>query len=106
MPKAYSRDLVERRYCSRGDPVRRDARQQERLRPACVGGKSAAAALVSADGSFALKLRGGAFLAVGRVRGRDFDLIAQRPDLTLVETVAELRKRRIKIQPQLRSGVF
>ena len=29
------------------------------------------------------------------------DLIAQRSDLTLVETVAELRKRRIKTQPQL-----
>ncbi len=29
------------------------------------------------------------------------DLIAQRPDLTLVETVAELRKRRIKTSHQL-----
>ena len=32
------------------------------------------------------------------------DLIAQQPDLTLVETVAELRKRRIKTSRS--SGVF
>jgi len=34
--------------------------------------------------------------AAGRVRGGDFALIAERSDLTLLETVAELRKRRIK----------
>jgi hypothetical protein len=38
------------------------------------------------------------------------DLIAQRPDLTLVETVAELRKRRIKTsrssRPRLRRSVM
>ena len=33
------------------------------------------------------------------------DLIAQRPDLTLVETVAELRKRRIKTSRRARFGI-
>jgi hypothetical protein len=41
--------------------------------------------------------RGGAHFAAGRARGRDLGSdIAEQPDLTLVETVGELRKRRIR----------
>ena len=52
--------------------------------------------------SAAPKPRGGSVSPLEEFAVEILDLIAQRPDLTLVETVAELRKRRIKA----RSGVF
>ena len=63
-----------------------------------------AAALVSAEGA-APKPRGGSVSPLEEFAVEILDLIAQRPDLTLVETVAELRKRRIK-PAAARSGVF
>ena len=42
------------------------------------------------------KPRGGSVSPLEEFAVEILDLIAQRPDLTLVETVAELRKRRIK----------
>src|SRR6202035_4762126 len=59
-----------------------------------VGGK-VAAALVSAEERRPEAARRERF-AVGRVRGRDFGSDRPTAGLTLVETVAELRKRRIK----------
>ena len=46
--------------------------------------------------SAAPKPRGGSVSPLEEFAVEILDLIAQRPDLTLVETVAELRKRRIK----------
>ena len=46
--------------------------------------------------SAAPKPRGGSVSPLEEIAVEILDLIAQRPDLTLVETVAELRKRRIK----------
>ena len=40
--------------------------------------------------------RGGSISPLEEFSGEILDLIARQPDLTLVETVAELRKRRIK----------
>ena len=93
MPKAYSRDLRERVITACGDwcVATRGSRAFRGQRG--VGGKVAAAGISrGAPPEAARRER----FAAGRVRGRDFDLTAQRPDLTLVETVAELRKRRIK----------
>ena len=47
-------------------------------------------------GRCAAKPRGGSVSPLEEFAVEILDLIAQRPDLTLVETVAELRKRRIK----------
>src|ERR1700684_4568442 len=46
--------------------------------------------------SAAPKPRGGSVSPQEAVADQILDLIAQQPDLTLVETVAELRKRRIR----------
>src|SRR6516162_8312410 len=46
--------------------------------------------------SAAPKPRGGSISPLEEFSGEILDLIARQPDLTLVETVAELRKRRIK----------
>ena len=68
-------------------PVRRDARQQSvsRWLQRWYQQRSAAP-----------KPRGGSVSPLEEFAVEILDLIAQRPDLTLVETVAELRKRRIK----------
>ena len=49
--------------------------------------------------SAAPKPRGGSISPLEEFAEQVLDLIAQKPDLTLVETVAELRKRRISNQP-------
>jgi transposase len=46
--------------------------------------------------SAAPKPRGGSISPLEKVAARVLSLIAEEPDLTFVETVAELRKRRIK----------
>ena len=51
------------------------------------------------------KPRGGSVSPLEEFAEQILDLIARRPDLTLVETVAKLRKRRIRTHI-LRSGVF
>ena len=77
-------------------PVRRDARGSRAFRgQRGVGGK-VAAALVSAEERRPEAARGGSVSPLEEFAVEILDLIAQRPDLTLVETVAELRKRRIK----------
>ena len=102
MPKAYSGDLrsafitaVETGASRRGGS--RAFRGQRG-----VGGKSGCSAGISGEEAPPTKPRGGErFRRWKSSRSRFLDLIAQRPDLTLVETVAELRKRLDQNQPQL-----
>ena len=98
MPKAYSRDLRERVITAVETGASRRARQQSVSRPRGVGGK-VAAALVSAEERRPEAARRERF-AVEEFAVEILDLIAQRADLTLVETVAELRKTD-QNQPQL-----
>ena len=102
MPKAYSRDLRERVItavepcvATRGSRAFRDQRG--------VGGK-VAAALVSAE-ERRPEPRGGSVSPLEEFAVEILDLIAQRPDLTLVETVAEPRSDGSK-PAAARSGVF
>ena len=76
-------------------PVRRDAQAAERFE---VSVASAVKWLQRwyQQRSAAPKPRGGSVSPLEEFAVEILDLIAQRPDLTLVETVAELRKRRIK----------
>ena len=77
-------------------PVRRDAEGSRAFRgQRGVGGKVAAQRWYQ-QRSAAPKPRGGSVSPLEEYAVEILDLIAQRPDLTLVETVAELRKRRIK----------
>ena len=96
MPKAYSRDLRERVITGWWRSVRVATRGSRAFRgQRGVGGK-VAAALVSAEERRPEAARGGPVSPLEEFAVEILDLIAQRPDLTLVETVAELRKRRIK----------
>ena len=103
--KGYSRDLRGARYppsCGDRCVATRGSRAFRGQRG--VGGK-VAAALVSGEAPHP-KPRGGSVSPLEEFAVEILDLIAQRPDLTLVETVAELRKRRIKTSRSSRSGVF
>src|SRR2546421_3663749 len=74
-------------------PARRDARRRNVSRSA-----SAVKWLQRwcEERTAAPKPRGGSISPLEEFAAEILDLIAQQPDLTLVETVAELRKRRIK----------
>ena len=74
-------------------PVRRDARQLSVSRSAW---RRRWLQRWYQQRSAAPKPRGGSVSPLEEFAVEILDLIAQRPDLTLVETVAELRKRRIK----------
>ena len=102
MPKAYSRDLRERVITA----VETGASRREAAERFEVSVASAVKWLQRwyQRGAPPRSRAAGAFRR-GRVAVEILDLIAQRPDLTLVETVAELRKRRIK-PAAARSGVF
>ena len=94
MPKANSRDLRERVITAvETGASRREAAERFEVRVA-----SAVKWLQRwyQQRSAAPKPRGGSVSPLEEVAVEILDLIAQRPDLTLVETVAELRKRRIK----------
>lgn len=57
-------------------------------------------------GSVAPKPRGGSVSPLERCAKRVLDVIADHPDLTLVETVAELRKQRIRTSRSALSRFF
>ena len=94
MPKAYSRDLRERVITA----VETGASRREAAERFEVSVASAVKWLQRwyQQRSAAPKLRGGSVSPLEEFAVEILDLIAQWPDLTLVETVAELRKRRIK----------
>ena len=58
------------------------------------------------SGSAAPKPRGGSVSPLGAHEERILALIAERPDLTLKETLVELLKRRISNQPECTFAVF
>jgi transposase len=94
MPKAYSRDLRERVITA----VETGASRREAAERFEVSVASAVKWLQRwyQQRSAAPKPRGGSISPLEESSGEILDLIARQPDLTLVETVAELRKRRIK----------
>ena len=94
MPKAYSRDLRERVITA----VETGASRREAAEHFEVSVASAVKWLQRwyQQRSAAPKPRGGSVSPLEEFAVEILDLITQRPDLTLVETVAELRKRRIK----------
>src|ERR1700690_3219844 len=95
MPKAYSFDLRERVI----EAVEIGASRRE---AAENGGGSAGSAVrgvqrwAQGGGSAAPKPRGGSVSPLEKFAAQVLALVAEQPDLTLVETVTELRKRRIR----------
>jgi transposase len=94
MPKAYSGDLRERVI----EAVAAGASRREAAERFEVSVASAVKWLQRwrDNNSAAPKPRGGSISPLEEFAEQILDLIAQKPDLTLVETVAELRKRRIR----------
>ena len=94
MPKSYSGDLRERVI----EAVESGASRHEAAERFEVSVSSAVKWLQRwhESRSAAPKLRGGSVSPLEEFAERILDLIADQPDLTLVETVAELRKRRIR----------
>jgi len=94
MPKAYSRDLRERVIAA----VETGASRREAAERFEVSVASAVKWLQRwcKERSAAPRPRGGSVSPLEEFAAEILNLIAQQPDLTLVETVAELRKRRIK----------
>jgi transposase len=94
MPKSYSGDLRERVI----EAVEGGASRRETAERFEVSVSSAVKWLQRwhESKSAAPKPRGGSVSPLEAFAEQILDLIAQQPDLTLVETVAELRKRRIR----------
>ena len=94
MPKSYSGDLRERVI----EAVEGGASRRETAERFEVSVSSAIKWLQRwhESKSAAPKPRGGSVSPLEAVAEQILDLIAQQPDLTLVETVTELRKRRIR----------
>src|SRR5256714_5815943 len=94
MPKAYSCDLRERVITA----VETGASRREAAERFEVSVASAVKWLQRwcEERTAAPKPRGGSVSPLEEFAAEILDLIAQQPDLTLVETAAELRKRRIK----------
>ena len=94
MPKAYSCDLRERVI----EAVETGASRREAAERFEVSASSAVKWLQRwrERRSAAPKLRGGSISPLDAFATEILALIAEQPDLTLVETVAKLRKRRIK----------
>jgi transposase len=94
MPKAYSCDLRERVI----EAVETGASRREAAERFEVSVSSAVKWVQRwrARRSAAPKPRGGSTSPLEEVATEVLALIAERPDVTLVETVAELRKRRIR----------
>ena len=94
MPKAYSGDLRERVI----EAVAAGASRREAAERFEVSVASAVKWLQRwrDNNSAAPKPRGGSISPLEEFAEQILDLIAQKPDLTLVETVAELRKQRIR----------
>lgn len=94
MPKSYSGDLRERVI----EAVELGASRREAAERFEVSVSSAVKWLQRwrESGSAAPKPRGGSVSPLEEHGARVLDVVAERPDLTLVETVAELRKQRIR----------
>jgi transposase len=94
MPKAYSGDLRERVI----ETVEAGASRREAAERFEVSVASAVKWLQRWRGkrSAAPKPRGGSISPLEEFAAEILALIAEQPDLTLVETIAELRKRRIR----------
>jgi transposase len=94
MPKAYSGDLRERVI----EAVEIGASRREAAEHSGVSASSAVRWLQrwSQSGSAAPKPRGGSVSPLEKFAAQVLALVAEQPDLTLVETVTELRKRRIR----------
>jgi transposase len=94
MPKAYSCDLRERVI----EAVEIGASRREAAEDSRVSASSAVRWLQrwSESGSAAPKPRGGSVSPLEKFAAQVLALVAEQPDLTLVETVTELRKRRIR----------
>src|SRR6266852_5641471 len=94
MPKSYSGDLRERVI----EAVETGASRREAAEHFGVSVSSAVKWLQRwhESRSAAPKPRGGSISALEEVAAKVLALIAEQPDLTLVETVAELRRRRIR----------
>jgi transposase len=94
MPKAYSGDLRERVI----EAVETGASRREAAERFEVSASSAIKWLQRwhERRSAAPKLRGGSISPLEEFASEILALVAEQPDLTLVETVAALRKRRIK----------
>src|SRR5437016_7424089 len=94
MPKAYACDLRERVITA----VETGASRREAAERFEVSVASAVKWLQRwcEERTAAPKPRGGSISPLEEFAAEILDLIAQQPDLTLVETAAELRKRRIK----------
>jgi transposase len=94
MPKAYSGDLRERVI----EAVEAGASRREAAERYEVSASSAIKWLQRwrQRRSAAAKPRGGSVSPLEELASEVLAVIAEQPDLTLVETVAELRRRRIK----------
>ena len=104
MPKSYSGDLRER-VIEAVEMGRIAARGGRTFRGECEFGGQVAAALAR-ERSAAPKPRGGSVSPLEKRAARVLAVIAEQPDLTLVETVAELRKRRIRTSRSALSRFF
>jgi transposase len=94
MPKAYSGDLRERVI----EAVEEGASRHEAAERFGISVSSAIKWLQrwKKSRSAAPKPRGGSISPLERVAARILRLVSDQPDLTLMETIAELRKRRIR----------
>ena len=94
MPKSYSGDLRERVI----EAVEAGASRREAGERFEISASSSVRWLQrwAESGSAAPKPRGGSVSPLEEFAAQVLALVAERPDLTLVETVAELRRRRIR----------
>lgn len=104
MPKAYSRDLRERVI----EDVEVGASRHEAAERFGVSVSSAVKWLQRwrETKSAAPKPRGGSVSPLEKCAKRVLAVIAERPDLTLMETVGELRKQRIRTSRSALSRFF
>jgi transposase len=94
MPKSYSGDLRERVI----EAVEAGASRREAGERFEISASSSIRWLQrwQESGSAAPKPRGGSVSPLEEISAQVLALVAEQPDLTLVETVAELRRRRIR----------
>jgi transposase len=104
MPKAYSGDLRERVIGA----VEQGASCREAGERFEISASSSIRWLQRwhESGSAEAKLRGGSVSPLDKVAAQILAVIAERPDLTLVEMVAELRQRRIRTSRSALSRFF
>jgi transposase len=104
MPKSYSADLRERVI----EAVEMGASRHEAAERFEISVSSAVKwhQWWRESGSAAPKPRGGSLSPLDKCVGRVLAVIAEHPDLTLIETVAELNRRRIRTSKSALSRFF